>query len=258
MLTTWLARIALVLLASLGSVEAGAKERLQVSPWIDGGIAAGTVALWLGGTAAAGPPELLTGPAKGPPGGIDSWSPHHVREQWLAPSDGIVWGTIALGGVVTAVDGWYDENLVAHVVIFAEAMLVNQLVTDVTKQLTLRSRPYTYSEPGGGSFDVHSFFSGHTSNTATAAFAAARIFDLSGDLGPWERVALYGSATALTGAVGGARIAAGMHFPTDVIVGGLVGTAIGLGVPELHRPGGWIFGGGATDGGGHLTMAHAF
>jgi len=258
MLATRIARLVLVLLASLTAAGAGAKERLQVSPWIDAGIAAGTVALWLGGASLAEEPELLTRPARNPPGGIDDWAPRYVRDGWLTPSDAIVWVTIAAGGVVTAVDGWRDENLVAHLVIFAEAMLINQMVTDVTKQLTLRARPFTYSEPGGGTFDVHSFFSGHTSNTATAAFAAARILDLSGDLDPWERVALYGTATALTGAVASARVAAGMHFPTDVLVGGLVGTAIGLGVPELHRPGGWIFGGGATDGGGHVTVARAF
>ena len=39
---------------------------------------------------------------------------------------------------------------------------------------------------------------------------------------------------AITGAVGIGRVAAGRHFPTDVIAGATVGTGIGVLVPHLH------------------------
>jgi membrane-associated phospholipid phosphatase len=159
---------------------------------------------------------------------------------------------------LTLLDGWRDDNVVAHAVIFAEALLVNGMVTDSTKRIAQRTRPYAYAEPTGGASDRFSFFSGHTSWTATASFAAARIFDLSGDLDGWERLGLYGGATALTAGVGVSRVKAGMHFPTDVLVGALVGASIGIGVPELHRPGGLVFGGSAVPGGGQLSLAGSF
>ncbi|WP_373044782.1 phosphatase PAP2 family protein [Vulgatibacter sp.] len=247
---------ALVLTTSAARAEAA--EQLQFSPWVDGGIAAGAAGLWLGLTSAAPDPELLGRPRSSAPGGIDGWAPTHVRGAWLDASDTILVGSLALGSVLTLADGLRDENVVAHAVIFAEALLVNGMVTDSTKQLVLRQRPYSYAEGVDDAGDLHSFFSGHTSWTATASFAAARIFDLSGDLTTWERIGLYGGATALTAGVGVARVAGGMHFPTDVLVGGLVGASIGLAVPELHRPDGWIFGGGAVPGGGvQLSLATA-
>jgi hypothetical protein len=36
-------------------------------------------------------------------------------------------------------------------------------------------------------------------------------------------------------ATGALRVEAGMHFPTDVIVGGIAGMGLGIAVPELHR-----------------------
>jgi membrane-associated phospholipid phosphatase len=35
--------------------------------------------------------------------------------------------------------------------------------------------------------------------------------------------------------IGATRIAAGQHFPSDVLVGAAAGTAIGLLIPWLHR-----------------------
>jgi membrane-associated phospholipid phosphatase len=46
----------------------------------------------------------------------------------------------------------------------------------------------------------------------------------------WNAVVLYGAATG----VGALRVAAGKHFPTDIIVGAVLGSAIGWLVPTLH------------------------
>ena len=35
--------------------------------------------------------------------------------------------------------------------------------------------------------------------------------------------------------VGSLRVAAGMHFPTDVLAGAAVGAALGIAIPDLHR-----------------------
>jgi len=46
---------------------------------------------------------------------------------------------------------------------------------------------------------------------------------------------LFTSAGAATFLTGFLRVRAGEHFPTDVILGGLVGTASGILVPYFHK-----------------------
>lgn len=49
---------------------------------------------------------------------------------------------------------------------------------------------------------------------------------------PWIVVGLVGGSVAFE------RVASGEHFPTDVAVGAVAGTAIGITVPWLHLRGG--------------------
>lgn len=106
-------------------------------------------------------------------------------------------------------------------------------------QLNDRRRPYTYNtdvpmkerRKGGGR---NSFYSGHTGLVATSTFFLASVY---ADYHPdseykWVLFTSAGLATVLTGYL---RIRAGEHFPTDVILGGLVGTASGILVPYFHK-----------------------
>ena len=61
---------------------------------------------------------------------------------------------------------------------------------------------------------------------ATASFAAARAMSR---IAPHRRPALYAGATAM----GLTRPYLGMHYPSDVAVGALLGTALGSVVPGL-------------------------
>ncbi|HEY1406809.1 MAG TPA: phosphatase PAP2 family protein, partial [Spirochaetota bacterium] len=47
--------------------------------------------------------------------------------------------------------------------------------------------------------------------------------------------AVAGTSFALAATVGFLRYRAGMHYPSDIIVGAIVGSAIGYLVPTLHR-----------------------
>ena len=63
--------------------------------------------------------------------------------------------------------------------------------------------------------------------------------------------------------VGYERVQSGEHFPTDVITGALMGGAVGLIVPHLHRhaeePPALLVGAGPAPGGGGLvTLAGRF
>jgi membrane-associated phospholipid phosphatase len=97
--------------------------------------------------------------------------------------------------------------------------------------------PECIDDPESDSSCTHtgsSFFSGHTSmSTAAAAVTCSHhaALPLFGD-GPWNFtscVVLSGSAAT----VGFLRIRAAKHWPTDVVFGYLLGSAVGIGVPWL-------------------------
>jgi len=107
----------------------------------------------------------------------------------------------------------------------AEAMLDAAVDSTIIKMVTQRPRP---SDGGEGDFFVShpppgqssdSFPSGHT----MGAFAVATVFarEYSGNRAvPWIA---YGGATM----IGLSRIALGRHFPSDVLVGAVLGHSIG-------------------------------
>jgi membrane-associated phospholipid phosphatase len=79
-----------------------------------------------------------------------------------------------------------------------------------------------------------SFYSEHSSLAFTAAAATATTWALRhGGRGGRAAVALIG--LALAGTVAALRVVAGEHFLTDVGAGALVGSAVGVLVPLLHR-----------------------
>jgi membrane-associated phospholipid phosphatase len=114
-------------------------------------------------------------------------------------------------------------------------------LTGLTKELVRRARPYVYNPDAP--FDkkierdaTSSFFSGHTSMSAANAFFAAKVY---ADLNPdshWKP-AVWTGAAILPLTVGLLRYSGGKHFFTDILTGYLVGTAVGILVPHLHRVG---------------------
>ena len=81
----------------------------------------------------------------------------------------------------------------------------------------------------------NSFYSGHVGSTATATFFAAKVYaDYHPNLGG-KKILVYGLAAIPPTILGIYRIRALKHFPSDVVVGMLVGGALGIFVPELHR-----------------------
>jgi membrane-associated phospholipid phosphatase len=119
--------------------------------------------------------------------------------------------------------------------------------TYTVKGLAGRRRPYMYNTDlsledriGMGASDdgtaSHSFFSGHTSAAfALATFSSKIVADIHGRSG-WTDF-MWGSTLTLATLTGIARVKAGVHYPTDVIAGAIVGGAIGYLVPYLHAKG---------------------
>jgi membrane-associated phospholipid phosphatase len=128
---------------------------------------------------------------------------------------------------------------------YAEVLMLNTGVTGITKSLTKRIRPYLYNT----SFTVEerfafqgeeapvartSFFSGHTSTAFSSAVFLSKTFtDIYGKT-TLSKIIWVGSLSLAT-ATAIARVEAGVHFPTDVIVGAVAGSAIGYFIPVLHK-----------------------
>lgn len=112
------------------------------------------------------------------------------------------------------------------------------MLTDAVKNSVRRNRPFVYFDgaPLADRMEADarkSFFSGHTSLTACNTFFAAKVWN---DMHPDSRWApVVWSAAALVPAyVGWQRVEAGKHYPSDVVVGAVVGAAVGCLIPTIH------------------------
>jgi len=212
---------------------ARASDSLKIDPLIDIPVTVAAGSIWVALYLDANSQSGLERPLSTPPGGLDALHVDHEVKSMDLASDIVLYGTLGGGLAATCIQG--RKQLGPRVLIYWQVFAVNGLLTDLTKHAVRRPRPYTITSRDHGVHDDLSFFSGHTSFTAAIAFSTVRAIELTSPLSKGARIALYGAATTATLSVGALRVAAGHHFPSDVIVGALVGSSIGLLIPELHR-----------------------
>jgi hypothetical protein len=124
-------------------------------------------------------------------------------------------------------------------VMYVETMLLTNAIKDATKNAVERTRPFAYNPAAPLDEKLErdtqrSFYSGHASNAfATAVFAAEvfRHYHPDSRAKPWVWVGSLGLASATTYL----RYEAGMHFPSDLLVGAAMGSLAGWGIPKLHQ-----------------------
>lgn len=142
--------------------------------------------------------------------------------------------TILLPPVGIASAG-FDEDAARGALIYVETHAIALLLNSTVKRLVSRPRPYAYaSDPRPENDDAFlSFYSGH----ASAAFAAATAGSILYAVRTSDPVALpilTGTAMALAASTAVLRARARMHFPSDILIGALAGTAIGAAVSLLQ------------------------
>ncbi|HJZ88718.1 MAG TPA: phosphatase PAP2 family protein [Polyangia bacterium] len=133
------------------------------------------------------------------------------------------------------------RGVLADAFVDGEVLLITSGLTSLFEQTAERLRPSVYRQaplpPGTqrSSDDFNSFPSGHTSSAFAAASAGCVTFVRR--MRPSGRSALVACAPgfALAVATGMLRVAAGRHFPTDVISGAALGITVGVAVPLLHH-----------------------
>ena len=123
--------------------------------------------------------------------------------------------------------------------LYLETNLVAYSLTALTKVLSKRTRPYAYNGRLEDGIKMKrdtrmSFFSGHTSMTAANSFLTAKILADTNPHSNWVPV-YWISAATIPAVMGYLRVKGGKHFPTDVIVGYVVGALAGILVPAFHK-----------------------
>ena len=118
-----------------------------------------------------------------------------------------------------------DDRLAEASSLATESLLDAGIWIVVLKSATARVRPHNTGEGRFFQYGTHpngSFPSGH----AMAAFSVASVFAEKYRDKRWVPWLSYGMATL----VGASRVALGRHYPSDFIVGAVLGTSIGRGV----------------------------
>jgi len=133
-----------------------------------------------------------------------------------------------------------SSDALPNAFIVLDAMMINLALSGAVKVAVARKRPAFYygveqdSEWADSKRERNlSFFSGDTSVAFSLAAAGSTVAFLRGyEYAPYFAV---GSGLVATG-VGILRVSANVHWPTDVVSGALVGTAVGIAMPLLLHP----------------------
>lgn len=169
---------------------------------------------------------------------VDRW----VTRQW-SPTAQSASDAFLLGSLISPAALLLDRPSRAHfgqVGLFSlESLLLTAGLTNLTKTLVRRPRPYVYNPDIPLEFKVrkndrYAFFSGHTSLAATMTFLSAKLYNDFHPNSP-ARPYVWAAAVAVPALTGYLRIRGGKHYLTDVLVGFGVGAAVGILVPELHK-----------------------
>lgn len=127
-----------------------------------------------------------------------------------------------------------------HGLMYIETGILTHSITEITKLLTRRIRPYAYNtevpltERMKSSGARKSFFSGHTSISFANAVFLAQTYSAIHPHSRWKPV-VWGAGLSAATLVGILRVLSGKHFPSDVLVGAIVGSVIGFVIPKLHE-----------------------
>ncbi len=172
-----------------------------------------------------------------------------LDKAYVAPSYRKTHDTVSLVSTVAAMalpvlliaPAGYADNWLTYGVMYAESLLITYGIKEVLKVAIKRYRPYAYYEHAPlellqESKIADSFPSGHTALAFQGAAFLISVAIVEDFPDPWK----YGliassSALALTTAI--LRVTSGAHYITDVLGGAVLGTAVGIAVPLLHRAG---------------------
>lgn len=138
------------------------------------------------------------------------------------------------------------RNISTIGIMYFEGYYLNNGLKHITKTVTERKRPFLYnntslstedrlSYAGEGNLHAYrSFYSGHTASAFFSAVFISKVFtDIYGKSN-WSYL-VWGASLSLAATTGYLRYQSGMHYPSDILVGAVVGSLIGYVIPALHK-----------------------
>lgn len=174
---------------------------------------------------------------------FDRYSVGRRSPEWQAFGDAALIAALAMPVVYFALESivlpttspWGD--FANDLLVVSEAMALTGAMQTIMKFAFRRPRPVRYEEVDVplSTFDQElSFPSGHTALVAAATTALTTTVFLRH---PKSQLRYFfaGGGILLTGLTALSRVESGQHFPTDVMVGMLIGGFAGFAVPYLHR-----------------------
>lgn len=233
--------IVVILLLSAVGVRAQAPYELKTKQelaLLGTGIAFGLFGLYLDRTMPVLTPEEIEklSPEDVNPldrGAIDNWSPRADKASDYLLNLSRIWPAGLL------LSGKIRGDAFEVLTLFAESVVCMAGPTLATKGAVRRIRPYVYNDNipldlKTTRFARRSFYSGHTVEAFSSVFFTAKVIS---DYYPKSRYKnlIWGTAFLHAGTVGYLRYAAGKHFPTDILAGAIVGSFIGIIIPEIHK-----------------------
>ena len=152
-------------------------------------------------------------------------------------SDLLLYSSIAVPGLLLS-DKTVRNDYRSFSLLWAESVFLTLGITNLTKVLVNRPRPYLYGDKASEKYKIKddnrkSFFSGHTSISAVSCFLMASVYD---DYNPDSKLSpyLWAGACFVPALTAYYRYDAGKHFPSDLVSGYIVGSAVGILVPRWH------------------------
>ena len=156
-------------------------------------------------------------------------------------------GALAVAPLALAGFSWYRGDTDGHdfgafTLMFAEAFALENALNQIVRSSQLWPRPYIYAERGEGRKKAESahgeaygsFYSGHASAAFTVAVFTGEWFSEIYPNSKYKPL-VWASSFALASGVAGLRVVAGKHYPTDIVVGALMGTGVSFGILKLHE-----------------------
>ena len=124
-------------------------------------------------------------------------------------------------------------------VMYLENIFLSFAAVHTTKIILKRNRPYLYNNNVPLKYKTDSssrlsFFSGHTTHAFSSAVFLSTIYSEYYPDSKW-RPYIWGASLLTATITGYLRYLSGDHFPTDIFVGAVVGSAIGYLIPLIHK-----------------------
>ncbi len=154
---------------------------------------------------------------------------------------------VAVGGSAFFAATWHASRnetswmpVLEDFLILSEALAWSSAINLHVRAERIHPRPFVYGTKAPAAERAEpqaagSFYSGHASEAFLGAVYLATVYPLRHPEFEHRGWLWAGSLTAATTA-GALRVAAGKHFPSDVLAGAAMGSLVGLGFAQLHRP----------------------